>query len=191
MNHKLNYTRFSAISNAHQNIKIDPADFLEPLKQGAVRDLTFTAKFRPDEIDIIPDNFYSHWIDIRALIAADKLIPRKNNARVKLSREALHAFFSAEDRIISLRWEVTVPDDQRQGLELHLRAIHMDPERAEAVGLIKDNVLSCSVYVLPVVAMDIIPVSSLAPITYPFYPIVISNRPLSKVKDPLLHSKIW
>ena len=66
-------------------------------------------------------------------------------------------------------------------MDLHLRAIHLDPDAAVSQGLETRNVLTMPVDRIPLMCMDIYPVSQLAPIQYPFYPIIISPTRLTKV----------
>ena len=142
----------------------------------------FRVKVKTTDIEFLEDRLYSKWVDFRAWIAQGVVLPYKGNSKHRMSAETLHTIFSVEKMIMSLRWEITVPLYQLQGADLHLRAVHMDSDAAVAQGLETGNVVSMPVDRIPLVGMDIYPAPEDAPMVYPFYPILIAPKRVTRAQ---------
>ena len=172
--------RLSSADAKQQTFNINPENLFEAKDLGPLKGHTFKITLHPSEIHFEEDKFYTKWIDIRTWIDAGKLTPYKSNKKKTMSTKVLNSHFSAERRVLSMRFELSVPPDQHQGVDLHLRAIHMDPDEAEARGKVADNVVSMPVDRISLKTMTVLPISNIHPFTFPFYPVIISDTALTK-----------
>ena len=144
--------------------------------------MTFKLYVRPSDLFFPEGQLFSDWMDIRDWILAGVIMPYKNNKKSKCLNATLVNYFAVPDQtILSFRWEVTVPWGYAKGLMLSLRAIHMTPAQAEAKQLHNTgNVLSREVCSIDLNTIQIIPEFTNTPLPLPFWPLIISNKPLTK-----------